>query len=409
MAWNEPNEELREVPRTTAATSLRRPSIHAFSHVTAAAMRRGLTTASRAARRLLSTSPPTASHIGVLHVYKLEPATPTPGQRLQLLFSADGGAPSAEQLADAAARGEAVLVPASSLSGIIGDKSRQLSAGDENKSAALLADGSASADSLVASAASTDGLALAEAAAPLADLLSAHGDADPDWSSTAELPSSTIPTPTAEQQAVLLSAARGDVSALAAALDACPAAELAAAAQQPSGGGPLHLAATSGATDAVKLLLTRTPLAVHDTAANGSTPLHWAAGSGHVDVVKLLLNAGSATRTRSSTWRSTVRGNDSGQTPAHWAAASGHTQALEALLSHDPHALLMEDERQLQPAAVAARDGHPWLQEALGKLEREPVVCVRVRREATMRKVLDGSVDAGSGGADVGESLAIER
>ena len=36
---------------------------------------------------------------------------------------------------------------------------------------------------------------LGRCAAPLADLLSAHGDADPDWSSTAELPSSTIPTP----------------------------------------------------------------------------------------------------------------------------------------------------------------------------------------------------------------------
>ena len=203
---------------------------------------------------------------------------------------------------------------------------------------------------------------------------------------------------------MLLSAARGDVSALAAALDACPAAELAAAAQQPSGGGPLHLAATSGATDAVKLLLTRTPLAVHDTAANGSTPLHWAAGSGHVDVVKLLLNAGSATRTRSSTWRSTVRGNDSGQTPAHWAAASGHTQALEALLSHDPHALLMADE-QLQPAAVAARTAIRGYQEALGGTR-----AGRLREgteEATMRR--SSTVQWMPAAARTSASLAIER
>ena len=127
---------------------------------------------------------------------------------------------------------------------------------------------------------------------------------------------------------------------------------------------------------------------VHAIAANGSTPLHWAAGSGHVEVCKMLLRAGASTRARSSTWRSTVRGNDSGQTPAHWAAASGHEGALSELLVEDPHALMMEDERQMAPAAVAARDGHPWLQESLVSLERERMVCVRVTRDATMQRVL---------------------
>ena len=100
-----------------------------------------------------------------------------------------------------------------------------------------------------------------------------------------------------------------------------------------------------------------------------------------------------------------MRGNDSGQTPAHWAAASGHTRALEALLHYDPHGLLMEDERQMAPKAVAARDGHPWLQAALSSLEAEAVVCVRVTREATARKVLEGAPAAASGG---GGGVAIE-
>ena len=70
------------------------------------------------------------------------------------------------------------------------------------------------------------------------------------------------------------------------------------------------------------------------------------------------------------------------------AAGSAHTAALEALLQHDPHALLMQDERQLAPAAVAARDGHPWLKTGLDRLANERVVCVRVHREATMQRVL---------------------
>ena len=65
--------------------------------------------------------------------------------------------------------------------------------------------------------------------------------------------------------------------------------------------------------------------------------------------------------------------------------------AVLALLAEDPHALLMEDERQMAPAAIAARDGHPWLQDALARLTRERVVCVRSKREATLQRPL-GSV-----------------
>lgn len=121
---------------------------------------------------------------------------------------------------------------------------------------------------------------------------------------------------------------------------------------------------------------------------NGSTPLHWAAGDGHPDIVRALLRAGADTRSRSSTWRSTVRGDNSGQTPAHWAAASGQTAALEVLLEADPQALVLEDERQLSLARVAANNGHGWLDNAMQRLTEEPVVCVRVEREMTLQKPL---------------------
>ena len=245
----------------------------------------------------------------------------------------------------------------------------------------------------MATAASSDALALAEHAISLSDALGMADSADraPDWRSTQELArSEAMPQPTAQQQAVLAAATEGDAAAIRAAIAACPRDELHTISQPPSGASPLHLASTTGDVTAVKALLSA-GLSVHAAAANGSTPLHWAAGGGHVEVINELLRAGADTRARSSTWRSTVRGDASGQTAAHWAAGSGHGLALQALLHHDPHALLLEDERQMALAAVAARDGHPWLQTALKKLETESVVCVRVRREATLQRPLASS------------------
>ena len=54
----------------------------------------------------LTTSTP-GLNVGVLHVYRLEQATPRPGQRLRLLRNAESseGIPSATQLAEAAEKG----------------------------------------------------------------------------------------------------------------------------------------------------------------------------------------------------------------------------------------------------------------------------------------------------------------
>ena len=361
--------------------------------------RLGLRALSSGAKR----APPVASHVGVLHVYKLEPASVPVGNdaKLRMLLPSPDTTTSAEQLARAADSGEIILVPERSLSNLLADASGvgQLDAGDEEAQRLLGgagAEGGRSAGTLNQLAEggdqTTDALALAEQAIPLSEALARGVDAAPDWRSTAELAreeAAGLP-PTDVQHVLLNAAARGAVAELSAAIAACPPSEFASATLAPSGATPLHLAASSGEVDACRILLDA-GCAVDVAAANGSSALHWAAGSGNDAVVRLLLRAGASTRTRSSTWRSTVRGNDSGQTPAHWAAASGHTAALEALLAEDPAALIMEDERQMAPAAVAARDGHPWLQAALSRLETERVVCVRVRREATLQRPIDGA------------------
>ena len=56
------------------------------------------------------------------------------------------------------------------------------------------------------------------------------------------------------------------------------------------------------------------------------------------------------------------------------------------LLDADPHALLVRDERQLDLAAVAARDGHGRAALDLEDLGKERVVCVRVTRAMAMQR-----------------------
>lgn len=378
-------------------------------------------------QRLRQLSSAKAARVGVLQVYRLELADqPPPQKRVRLLFPA--GVPrtneeTAAQLASAAERGDPVFVPASALHRLLGDDmvQLQLNATADGAPRKLLEAGSA-AHALVtrASGSSEVALALAEVAVPLSDALAGSGAVShPDWRTTTDLEvnlaASVTPAPLASeaQHSVLSAAASADTFLLAKAIAACPADELVGATLAPSGATALHLAAAAGALPAVRMLLDA-GTSVHAIARNGSTALHWAAGSGHASIVGALLAAGSSTRARSSTWRSTVRGNDSGQTAAHWAAASGHTEVLELLLAEDPHALLLEDERQMSVSAVAARDGHPWLQSALDGLMREQVVCVRISRETTLARSL-GDIksseqpEEGAGVLGLGDEVAVLR
>mmetsp|Transcript_47475 Transcript_47475/g.78567 ORF Transcript_47475/g.78567 Transcript_47475/m.78567 type:complete len:273 (+) Transcript_47475:2-820(+) len=239
-----------------------------------------------------------------------------------------------------------------------------------------------------------------EQSKPLAEELAAVVEAnEPNWHATVAKRSEDLEPPSEWQAAVLAAAADGNTAKvlpesafqcrrpylLLELLRDCDAHELAAARLPPSGGTPLHLVAADGSVAAVQALL-RSGCHIHARAINGSTPLHWAAGGGNTAVVRELLAAGAHAEARSSTWCATVRGNDSGQTAAHWAAATGHWETLAVLLGSDPHALLLQDERQLTPAGLAAREGFTGVQMALHELMEEQVVCVRVHREMTVQK-----------------------
>eukprot|EP00965_Chrysotila_dentata_P234647 6200299-Pleurochrysis_carterae.AAC.4 len=154
------------------------------------------------------------------------------------------------------------------------------------------------------------------------------------------------------------------------------------------GRGPVQACFWHRRRVASRQVLARAGCPVDARAINGSTPLHWAAGGGQTAVVRALLAAGASAEARSSTWCASVRGSDSGQTPAHWAAASGHGETLALLLAAAPHALVLNDERQLTPAGVAAREGYEGLQRALDHLRDQKVVCVRVRRELAIKRRL---------------------
>lgn len=113
---------------------------------------------------------------------------------------------------------------------------------------------------------------------------------------------------------------------------------------------PLH-AAVGGHAMFVRLLLEQEervpPYSWHHADYEGCMPIHLAARSGATDILKLLLPYGG-----------TRHADIIGWTPAHAAAANGHLAAVETLLLADPGAATVLDTYNMTPLHWAVMDGH---------------------------------------------------
>ena len=85
----------------------------------------------------------------------------------------------------------------------------------------------------------------------------------------------------------------------------------------------LHIAASHGLTDYVRVLVARASVDIHKGDAYGRTPLWWGAACGHGDVVRILAKAGADPD---------VADNIVGSKPLHEAAMENHADAVLALL-----------------------------------------------------------------------------
>jgi ankyrin repeat protein len=96
----------------------------------------------------------------------------------------------------------------------------------------------------------------------------------------------------------------------------------------------LHVAAFSGMSDIVRLLLAQPSIQVNAAASGNHTPLHLAATEGHLDVVKQLI-AHEAIYTCRQDWLN--------KTALHKAAFNGHWHIVHLLLKYSGNHLCMRD------------------------------------------------------------------
>ncbi|MDN5247985.1 MAG: ankyrin repeat domain-containing protein [Wolbachia endosymbiont of Tyrophagus putrescentiae] len=109
---------------------------------------------------------------------------------------------------------------------------------------------------------------------------------------------------------------------------------------------PLHLAAGSGSTSVVKLLIEK-GAKVNLQNKNGRTPLHLAAGSGGTSVVKLLIEKEAKVNLQ----------DKNGRTPLHLAARSGNTSVVELLIEKRA-GVNPQDQDRRTPLHLASRYDH---------------------------------------------------
>jgi Ankyrin repeats (3 copies)/Ankyrin repeats (many copies) len=118
---------------------------------------------------------------------------------------------------------------------------------------------------------------------------------------------------------------------------------------------PLHLAASNGHSEVVKLLL-EAKAEVDSKSNYGRTPMSWAAWNGHSEVVKLLLEAKAEVDSKDS----------NGRTPMSLAAWNGHSEVVKLLLEAKAE-VDSKDSNGRTPMSWAAWNGHSEVVKLLEK------------------------------------------
>ena len=112
---------------------------------------------------------------------------------------------------------------------------------------------------------------------------------------------------------------------------------------------PLHMAATNGHADCVRLLLAAPGSDVNRANENGETPLNMAAARGHEECVNLLLAAPGS---------DVNKANENGETPLIIASKQGHTECVRTLLTAPGIDVNKANMSGNTPLALAATNGH---------------------------------------------------
>jgi ankyrin repeat protein len=121
---------------------------------------------------------------------------------------------------------------------------------------------------------------------------------------------------------------------------------------------PLHIAASNGRIDVVRMLTTELGAEVDGRDGNEKTPLWHAAQAGDAAVCKQLAEMGANVN---------VRG-EQGQTPLHGAAQEGHPDVVRMLVTEWRAEVDARDENGATPFFLAAAEGHADVCKLLAEL-----------------------------------------
>eukprot|EP00756_Hemistasia_phaeocysticola_P009627 Hpha_TRINITY_DN14928_c0_g1::TRINITY_DN14928_c0_g1_i1::g.143856::m.143856 len=115
------------------------------------------------------------------------------------------------------------------------------------------------------------------------------------------------------------------------------------------GKAPCYIAAKKGHSDALRILIEEGRADVDKAANNGATPCYLAAAFGHSDALRVLIEEGRADVDKAA---------DDGATPCYLAAKKGHSDALRVLIEEGRADVDKAADDGATPCYLAAEFGH---------------------------------------------------